>query len=506
MRRRLLAAGMVVTIWSSACAPSLQAGPLIDWLFGGRRTPPAYPVGSPVPLGTAATQAPAYAAGYAAPGIRPPGYVVPGYPAPGYASGYAPFSGPTASATGYSPNMGVYYGSSLPTIGPSGAGYMAPAPGGITAATMPQPMSFVPNFNSSALRAPVTYYRPIMTTDPNTGAQVVTMAPCTSYQYLTQRVPTFGQSALYGSYQPPAIAPAPSTMPTYTLPSGGIPLAYSSPAPTIGTTVPMPSTTYSQPTITHSFPSTTFSQPSTTLGYGAYQGGSNYATAPLSSSSYYNGPSGGSAGTIYSTTVPGLTAPQAPHSPAPSYSVPASPPSSTYPPSSPYSSPQPVLPPSDPADTSPSLPYNGLRPQLRSILPNADTLGNESASVGAPIFDATPKSAPASVDFPSMTPIPAPEGLERPNWSNGLKRDQDMTALRPVTRAADYAGQSKKIHWASFEQEQTPVLKSRQAVQLADQYVQQPSAHAAASSNGLRPATNPASIRHYDNSGWKVSQ
>jgi hypothetical protein len=200
-----------------------------------------------------------------------------------------------APNTGYAANLGNYYGSQLPVIGPTGAGYSAQMPTGIAAATMPQTMSYVPNFNSSALRAPVTYYRPLLTTDPNTGSQVVAMAPCTSYQYLTQRVPAFGQSALYGSYQAPQPQPLQS-IPSYTLPSGGIPLS------------------------SNTSGSATFGG-GTALGYSPYSsyqispppmtGSPSYPTSPLGSNYYNSSPSGGSTGSIYSQSVPGLVAPPA---------------------------------------------------------------------------------------------------------------------------------------------------------------------------------------------------
>ena len=202
---------LVVVFAIAVCgllAGDVQAGPLLDWLFGRRQTAPAYPVGTPVPLGN----------GYA-PSV----------------AGYAPSVADYASrAPGYVGNYGTYYSSQLPTIGPAGAGYTAALPSGIAAASLPIPavpptVSYVPNYQTYAQRAPITYYRPLLTTDPTTGAQVVAMAPCTSYEYMAQRVPTWGRSALFGTNAPPVLPTQPS-LPAYTLPSGGIPLAYSSPA------------------------------------------------------------------------------------------------------------------------------------------------------------------------------------------------------------------------------------------------------------------------------------
>lgn len=502
---------IALALIASGChTQTVHGGPLLDWLFGGRRTEPAYPVGTPVPLGN----------GYGA-------------------------------VPGYSANFGNYYGSALPAVGPSGAGYPPVVPQGLSAATLPannfaptqpmplpQPMSYVPNYDSRALRAPVTYYRPIMTTDPNTGAQVVAMAPCTSYQYLTQRVPTFGQSALYGSYQAPQFAPQLQTIPTYTLPSGGIPLAQGVPS----VSLPQAALSYGpyaayQTGLTAPPSMTTPSA----VPPAAIPSGPGYATTPMGGSTYYSAPSGGSAGNVYSApgpggvvpggVVPGLSAPpSAPYSSTPSYSTPsysAPPPSSALPyspgfsstpspsPSNPSmtypSSPSnPVFPPADPADSVPSLPsYNGLRPQLRSIVPEAGGFGSESAFNGSSLD--RQGALESSPEFPVMTPIPAPQGLEKPRWNPGLLREGDMTALRPVTRTADkvqtadfarvvdYAGRSKKIHWASFE---TSHDHGRSA---ASAHPQVQDVAPAVHSNPV-PSASPTTPRRYDSSGWKVSQ
>ncbi len=164
---------------------NVQAGPFLDWLFGRNRSAAAYPVGSPVPIGNGAHTT-AYGAAVAA-----------GNP-------------------GYAANYGTYYGPQQPVVGPAGAGYTAGRPTGIAGTIQPPTISYVPNYRSSGYRAPVTYYRPIMTTDPNTGAQVVTMTPCTSYEIQTQRSPALGRSALFGSGQlPPVVPPARRSRPTH---------------------------------------------------------------------------------------------------------------------------------------------------------------------------------------------------------------------------------------------------------------------------------------------------
>jgi len=508
-----------IAIVACGLLPSrVQAGPLIDWLFGRNKQPPAYAVGAPAPVGTANPYAMAYgayqpnnpnpyAANYGAyplgnfpsSGVAAPGFAAPGFAAPSIAS-----AAPTGAMPGYAANYGAYYGSSLPVIGPAGAGYRTQMPSGITAATMPgtamqgtampgmmpgtvaPTLSYVPNFNSYANRAAVTYYRPMLTTDPNTGAQVVAMAPCTSYEYQTQRVPTFGRSALFGSAAPPVASPTAPAFPTYTLPSGGIPIAGSTPSvlqPTLRSYG-----TYAAPPPMYSTYQPQMGQPQMGQPQGAVPG--MYPTAPLGNTPYYGSNSGGSCGTFQSpSTVPGLVAPQgpatgypspgyaspgfsnpgfsnpsypAPGSPAPGYSVPnfqspsdsgpgVYPPPSGMPSADPAADSPPTLPPSFPTNTS-NQTY--LRPQvqgivrqpLRSELPRDSNQQVGSSSSNPPV---TPPTEAPSL----MTPIPVPHGFEeRPRWNPGLLQEGDMTARRPAgDERMAVAGQSKAIHWASFE-------------------------------------------------------
>ncbi len=477
-----------VTIASCGLAPrDAHAGPLLDWLFG-RRAAPAYPVGTPVPIGSG------YGAGYGN----------------NYAAGYGGYPAGAAPTAGYAGNYGTYYSSLLPAIGPAGAGYTAPMPSGIAAATMPATMaptlSYVPNFRTNAQRAPVTYYRPLLTTDPNTGAQVVAMAPCTSYEYMAQRVPVLGRSALFGSNAPPVFQPPSQALPTYTLPSGGVPLAYSAPAITspYSTAYGVDGTSrgygaYASPP---SSAGAWSSMPSPTIAPSSIGPAGNYPTAPFGQSSYYGTASGGSCGGVSVgpptpwQEVPGLTAPQAPATPPPNYQAPSfqapsypqatapSPnnlappnnfaPPSTYAPVPGYALPpgagvpSEIVPPSgfpgnspprsnDPADFQPQLqsyPLPGssaqstLRPQLRSITrqPQAGESPRVSSSGGD-------ESDSSLRQLPTMLPIPAPDDFQhQPRWNPPLLRDGDMTAMRPIQpEVAQLAGQSKPIHWASFK-------------------------------------------------------
>ena len=48
---------------------------------------------------------------------------------------------------------------------------------------------FGTGYRTSSYRVPVTYYRPVVTTDPTTGQQIVVQQPCTSYVQQAQRTP-----------------------------------------------------------------------------------------------------------------------------------------------------------------------------------------------------------------------------------------------------------------------------------------------------------------------------
>lgn len=464
-----------------------QAGPLLDWLFGGRSTAPAYPVGTPVPVGAAPGAAGPVVAGYAA-----------GYGAPAY--GLAPAVQPANAAypvgnyaSGYAGNYGTYYSTQLPAIGPAGAGYTAPMPAGIAAATLPATMpptlSYVPNFQTQSQRTPVTYYRPLLTTDPNTGAQVVAMAPCTSYEMMAQRVPVLGRSALFGSNAAPTFQPPSQALPTYTLPSGGIPLAYSTPS----ITAPY-STAYGVYGSSNNAGNYSALQPAVAPATIAPSGA--YPTAPVAQSPYYGSDNGGSCGDHGATPwqpvpggTPGLVAPQAPPSQYPTPSTPGfsqpdySPvPNGTVVP--PGSVPPGVYPPSgggtsDPADMQPSLPSLGTsataapqskslsadqltqssqRPQLRSIVrypatPSSSESDTAQSHATAPQHERGGENRDGRGDVPAMLPIPAPQDFQHePRWNPGLLREEDMTALRPIdSRAVQLAGHAKPIVWASFE-------------------------------------------------------
>ncbi len=244
-----------------------------------------------------------YTTGYApaATGIAP--YSM-GYS--GYSSGYTPY-GVAYPSTGYRattgnvptqssfplPGYGTYYGSQSPVIGSNSYGYLTQKPPNNvivpSQAVLPptNPVTLVPDYRTNYARTPVTYYRPVLTTDPNTGSQVVTLAPCTSYEYQTQRVPTWGLTQVYnGGATLPAVTPMTQPVsPTYSLPRGGVPLSGPVPAvqpyataygalPSVGTSTITPVAPSTNSIITPAAPGALSSPAPYTSGYSSYA--SNY--------------------------------------------------------------------------------------------------------------------------------------------------------------------------------------------------------------------------------------
>ncbi|RMF39788.1 MAG: hypothetical protein D6753_12980 [Planctomycetota bacterium] len=430
----------------------MHAGPLLDWLFGRRNQLPAYPAGPPIPLGPAV------------PGSNVAGYAPYGYPAvsPQVAAfGSFPSQYPAQYTTGYagtSTGLGCS-GTALPSVGVPGSVGVPTTPGAVApalpAATVPPTASFVPNFNSVAARTPVTYYRPVVTTDPATGAQRVVMAPCSSFEYQTRRVPALGRRSLFGSLfgLPPRQQPLPQAQPTYTIPSGGIPVAV----------VPMIPPTYA--TAYGAYPGFVGG---TVAPYGAMQpavvapGTSLTPAAPLggfAGPSSCNVPSG-------TTAIPGLVAPPATSAPATGgFTVPGTVPSPAtvtpspgiYPPgTSPSSDPAADIPPSLPSAAvpssrpglpeSPSQTASNSRRDLRSVVsqPSSGESGRNSAPASSPSWS-------EERDLPVLRPIPVPEGYQpQRRWNPGLLSEDDLTARRE-TPAEDAAVDYKPIHWASFQ-------------------------------------------------------
>jgi hypothetical protein len=426
--------------------PSAEAGPLLDWLFGYRTVArPAYPVGPQVPVGNAAYVPGAYAANMPPTAVPVTGMA--GAPSAALPAGSYPPSG-------YAANYGNYYGSMMPVIGPSGYGYPSAQPSGVAAAAAPSIITYVPDYRTSQYRAPVTYYRPLVTTDPNTGAQVVALAPCTSYEYQTQRTPTFGYNGVMGSYSTPPVVPPPPSMPTYTLPAGGVPLATGGPAAVMPPSSGAYAMGYGSPYRSYSLQQPSLPQQPTLTAPPA----GAYPTQPLSTApGYYGGggSTGGSTGSYVTPSyTPGLVAPAAPYAPVPTMPYNSSP--STQGPTYPLNSQPSTMPFRDPAgDMQPVLPpgttSNLERPQLKAIVRQPITT---NGALNADIATPESRQSPA----PSMSPIPVPADFEQqPRWNPGLLNDQDRTAMRPASPSpSPHAGQSKSIQWASFKSENKP--------------------------------------------------
>lgn len=444
LRNDFFTAFMLLT--TSVCgltARTAQAGPLIDWLFHHKQAKavPAYPVGAPYPV--TAGYVP-YTAGYVpavvptavpsvasvAPAIVPytTGYAPVAAQVSPYTSGYTPygvayspysagryFAGYGAAIPAYTPpTYGTYYGAARPIVGANGYGYLTQRPVNEVITTAPAvmpstaPVTLVPDYRTTASRTPVTYYRPIMTTDPVTGAQVVTLAPCSSYEYQAQRVPTMGLTQVYnGGATLPTIPTLPATAtPTYTLPRGGVPLAgpvpSTQPYATAYGTYAAPTTSYISPVAPTTSSVITPAAPYSSgyAGYASNYGNystlqptagapsGTYPTAPYGSgstgSSTYlgagstGGCTGSYLGTGQASTVPLSVPGTAPYSAAPyaipqgqSNVAPSLPPlqstapsaGSVYPSLPGYQTPpvyqsQPVYP-STPSSTSPVLPPSG---------------------------------------------------------------------------------------------------------------------------------------------------
>lgn len=172
-----------------------QAGLFGEGCFGNSaaRTPvPTYP----------------YAANYAPLGYANTYGVAPLYPA--YSPYIAPTytSAPTSPFTPYNPNTIATNG-----IVTSGyATYPSTAYRPVTPFGVPQTVvGTLPTgaYQTQYYRAPTTYYRPVTSIDPATGATVTNLMPCQSYQYQAQRTPLLvpglnepyaAYNAAYGSY------------------------------------------------------------------------------------------------------------------------------------------------------------------------------------------------------------------------------------------------------------------------------------------------------------------
>jgi hypothetical protein len=138
-------------------------------------------------------------------------------------------------ASGYQGTSGVLGGSStsIPStpVAPLFQNSVQPQPSGLARFFGSM---FGTGYSSSYYRVPITYYRPVTTVDPVTGAAVVVQQPCASYVDQVQRTPYSSLLATQPQYTPPSnqatcgapqyLSPglqAPSTLSPSVLPNTG---------------------------------------------------------------------------------------------------------------------------------------------------------------------------------------------------------------------------------------------------------------------------------------------
>ncbi len=198
---------------------SSQAGQWLDAVLG--RRPPAYPVGTPLPLNG---QVAAYSPGaYPSLGYVPPSYAnLNGTQTLGYGSYMSP---PSNNAPIFAPGFPQTVAAQLPTAA----------------------------YDTQWARTPVTYYRPVTAFDPRYGSVVTSLQPCTSYQYSAQRQPVVAPRPLLGEYglqanrwpsitgpgyNPTGLANAPIYPSYQSIPAGGMPLVGQAPLGSMGAMAP----------------------------------------------------------------------------------------------------------------------------------------------------------------------------------------------------------------------------------------------------------------------------
>jgi hypothetical protein len=263
-KRSLLAAAVTFVGFGFASQPS-SAGPLCDWLFGRQTVPlQPYAAGYPVAVAHPGSMVPAATAPIPAAPFTSFSIPVNGASAlqmPGYSAGFGTFAAVPATGPGdrgyamFSPPAGTQFpASSAPQTAfwgtssfqptnsawpPHQAGYGSVAPvtayqapitaGPSTVQTYPGIPASSPGccggiarffaslcgtgYQSSYYRAPVTYYRPVTTTDALSGGTTIVQQPCSSYEYQLQRSPftTFSPGSTAPITAPPANQCSPTT-------------------------------------------------------------------------------------------------------------------------------------------------------------------------------------------------------------------------------------------------------------------------------------------------------
>jgi hypothetical protein len=291
-RKGILIVATAACFATSVNTQTSQAGQWLDSVLG--RRPPAYPVGSPVPV---SGQVSAYSPGaYPSLGYVPPSYAnLNNTQTLGYGSYMSP---PANNAPLLPPGFPQTVAAQLPTAA----------------------------YDTQWARTPVTYYRPVTAFDPRYGTTVTSLQPCTSYQYQAQRQPVVAPRPILGEYgfqanrwpsitgpgyNPTGLAAAPAYPSYQSIPNGGMPAIgqpnYGQPnygQPVYGQPV------YGQPStlapnggagISSGMPTSTL--PLSTMQYNpanvgpytsqqAYYAGQNYASQPLVNPAYATNYSG----------------------------------------------------------------------------------------------------------------------------------------------------------------------------------------------------------------------
>lgn len=488
-RTALLAS--ITALCAGNATQQAQAGPLCDWLFGRNTTPyTPYAAGYPVtlPVGTvpmAAPQAayypPAYApqTSYYAPVYVPQvSYNPPAYGLGGSDAGYAiatPAPGTTFPVadqqTSFYGTGNVYPTDQYGQVAP--AQYSAPAQyGGVAPVTAYRPATvnypstvqtypgvpasspgvmggmsrffgsmFGTNYQSSYNPAAVTYYRPVVTVDPTTGAQTVVQQPCSSYEYQMQRSPYVSLAPSYAPVTAPASGAcatgagyAASGVGAYN-PYAGSPIT-TSPAPS---SYVAPATSYADPN-SGSVPANFYYAPPVTGGLAPATG------SPLP------GPTPSSPDT---TTVP---QPQLDVTGQPAATSSYNPNAGNTPGVASYSSARPL-----PATTNPySSDY------VRTTTPGVANSGVVTAPALQPLPASTPSTStqgyqsPGARALPSNPPASIPQGnnswQDRPSTSPSapqplLNQQQDQDRVAQATWVA------KPIQWVSTGAANAPALE-----------------------------------------------
>ena len=274
-RKGLLIVATAACFATTVHSQTIQAGQWLDSVLG--RRPPAYPVGTPVPVNG---QVSAYS-----PGAYPSlGYVPPAY---------ANLNGnPNATANS---TQALGYGSYAPN---NNAPLLPPGFPQTVAGQLPTAA-----YDSQWARTPVTYYRPVTAYDPRYGSVVTSLQPCTSYQYTTQRQPVIAPRPLLGDYgmqanrwpsitgpgyNPTGLANAPTYPGFQNIPNAGMPVvgqqASMAPVGGAGVSSGMPSST--MPMTTMQYNPASAGQPYASQQ--AYYGGQSYATNYTNVPNYAN--------------------------------------------------------------------------------------------------------------------------------------------------------------------------------------------------------------------------